>query len=83
MKAELPGWAIPVLIVVGLGVIGGVWFMSGGSGQMTPQEKELAEKQTEVQKQLGNSYMQGQAAPGGEAAARAQYEQQQGAGQGQ
>jgi hypothetical protein len=50
---------------------------------MTPQEKELAEKQTEVQKQLGNSYMQGQGAPGGEAAARAQYEQQQGAGQGQ
>ncbi|MBX3096667.1 MAG: hypothetical protein KF812_07380 [Fimbriimonadaceae bacterium] len=80
MKKELPGWAVPVLVVVGIAILAGVWFFSGGRGGLTPQEQEMAEKQTEIQKQLGESYGQGQGAPGGEAAARAQYEAQQQAG---
>jgi hypothetical protein len=79
LKKELPGWVIPVLVVVAIAALGGIWMMAGRGG-MTPAEQKMAEEQSDVQRQLGEAYGRGQSAPGSEAEARRQYEAQQSGG---
>ncbi|MCW5939515.1 MAG: hypothetical protein KF884_01700 [Fimbriimonadaceae bacterium] len=49
MKKEVPPFVIAIIAVVAVAAIAGVWFLSGGTGQMSPAEQDLAEKQTKVQ----------------------------------
>lgn len=63
MKAELPGWAIPVVVVIGLGIIGGIWFLSGSGGGMSAEDAKRIEMQSEVQRQMGEAYGRGQSNP--------------------
>jgi hypothetical protein len=73
MKKEIPPFAIAIAAVVGLAVLVGVFFMAGGGGGMSPTEKGLAEKQTQIQTERFDAAMSGElggGAGGGEAAAR-------------
>ena len=79
MKKELPPAAIAAVVVFAVLVLVGVWALSGGTGQMSADEKKLAEKQLKVQEDHANINLggsggggsdPGSSAPLGEAEAR-------------
>jgi hypothetical protein len=49
MRREVPPYVIALVGALAAALIAGAWFFSGGSGQMSPAERDLAEKQTEIQ----------------------------------
>ncbi len=75
MKSELPKWLLPVVIAAGVLVLVGIVVMANRpTSQLSPDELDLAKKQSDIQRQQSEQYAKGTISPGqtGEAEARQQ-----------
>lgn len=59
MKKEVPPVAIVIVAVLGVAALVGIWMMSGNSGGLTQQQKDLAIEQSKTRAERDSAYANG------------------------